>query len=200
MTSSAREHQRDRARTLVRWTIGWNALEAVVALAAGISAGSIALVGFGLDALVEFAAAAVALWYLAGAAHERERIAQRLIALSFGGLAVYVTVDAIRHLVTATHPDSSVPGLAIAGASLVVMPVLAVSKRRLAVTLGSATLAAEAAETALCAWLSAVLLLGLTLRLAAGWWWADPAAGLVIAALAVREGIEAWRVDEPDEP
>ena len=185
---------------LVWATIGWNAVEASVALVAGIAASSIALVGFGLDALVEFGAAGVALWYLAGADREREHIAQRLIALSFGGLAVYVAVDAVRHLATRSQPDTSVPGLLIAAASLVVMPVLAVSKRRLAVELGSATLAAEAAETALCAWLSGVLLVGLTLRTVADWWWADPVAGLVIAALAVREGIEAWQVDEEDEP
>jgi divalent metal cation (Fe/Co/Zn/Cd) transporter len=195
-----RQEQRDRARNLVRATIAWNAVEAVVALIAGVTAGSIALVGFGLDALVEFAAAGVALWYLAGADREREHIAQRLIALSFGALAAYVAVDAVRHLLTGSHPESSIPGIAIAAASLVVMPLLAVSKRRLALALGSATLAAEAAETALCAWLSAVLLAGLTLRTAAGWWWADPVAGLVIAALAVREGVEAWRVEEEGEP
>jgi divalent metal cation (Fe/Co/Zn/Cd) transporter len=198
VTEAGRQQQRDRARALVRTTIAWNAVEAVVGLVAGIAAGSIALVGFGLDALIEFAAAGVALWYLAGADHEREHVAQRLIAASFGALAVYVIVDATRHLLTASHPDSSVPGVVIAAASLVVMPMLAVAKRRLAVALGSATLAAEAAETALCAWLSGVLLVGLTLRIVAGWWWADPVAGLVIAALAVREGIEAWRVDEED--
>ena len=196
MTRTGRQEQRDRARTLVRATIAWNAVEAAVGLAAGVVAGSIALVGFGLDALVEFGAAGVALWYLAGADREREHVAQRLIAASFGALAVYVIVDAARHLITASHPDSSVPGVVIAAASLVVMPALAVAKRRVAVALGSATLAAEAAETALCAWLSGVLLVGLTLRIVAGWWWADPVAGLVIAALAVREGIEAWRVDE----
>ena len=196
MTDTSREEQRSRARTLVRLTIAWNAVEAVVSLLAGVAAGSIALVGFGLDALVEFGAASVALWYLAGADRERERIAQRLIAVSFVGLAVYVTVDAIRHLVTATHPESSVLGIVIAAGSLIVMPMLAVSKRRVAIALGSATLAAEAAETALCAWLSLVLLVGLSLRTVAGWWWADPVAGLVIAALAVREGIEAWRVEE----
>jgi divalent metal cation (Fe/Co/Zn/Cd) transporter len=195
MTESGHE-ARGRARALVRATIAWNALEAVVALVAGVAAGSIALIGFGLDALVEFSAAGVALWYLAGADRERERVAQRLIALSFGGLAVYVTVDALRHLVSATRPDESVPGVVIAAASLVVMPALAVSKRRLAVTLGSPTLAAEAAETALCAWLSAVVLIGLTARIVVGWWWADPVAGLFIAALAVREGLEAWRVEE----
>jgi len=196
VTEAGREAERSRARTLVRLTIVWNAIEAVVALTAGVAAGSIALIGFGLDAGVEFAAAGVALWYLAGADRERERLAQRMIAASFLALAVYVAADSVRHLATATHPDSSVPGLVIAAASLVVMPLLAISKRRLAVSLGSATLAAEAAETALCGWLSLVLLVGLAARTIAGWWWADPVAGLVIAALAVREGLEAWRVEE----
>ena len=197
VTDVGREAERNRARTLVWLTIAWNAVEAVVALAAGLAAGSIALIGFGLDAFVEFAAAGVALWYLAGADRERERLAQRLIAASFLALAVYVAADSVRHLATGSHPDSSIAGLLIAGASLVVMPLLAISKRRLALSLGSATLQAEAAETALCAWLSLVLLVGLAARSAAGWWWADPVAGLVIAALAVREGLEAWRVDEP---
>lgn len=197
MNEVEREADRSRARTLVRLTIVWNAIEAVVALTAGVAAGSIALIGFGLDAGVEFAAAGVALWYLAGADRERERLAQRMIAASFLALAVYVAADSVRHLATGTHPDSSVPGLIIAAASLVVMPLLAISKRRLAVSLGSATLAAEAAETALCGWLSLVLLVGLAARTVAGWWWADPVAGLVIAALAVREGLEAWRVEEP---
>lgn len=199
MTDVAREAHRQRARLLVRTTIVWNALEAVVALGAGVAAGSVALVGFGLDATVEFGAAAVALWYLAGADTEREHLAQRLIAFSFFALAVYVTVDAVRHLVGASRPEESVLGLLIAAASLVVMPLLARAKRRVALALDSATLAAEAAETALCAWLSAVLLAGLALRAVAGWWWADPLAGIGIAALAAREGLEAWRV-ETDEP
>lgn len=199
-----------RERTLRRlaWgftalTIGWNSLEAVVAIASGLRAGSIALVGFGLDSVVEVSSALVIAWRLSrqGADHvanERaERRAVRLIALSFFAIAAYVTYDAARKLLgLGDEPGPSPVGLAITALSLVVMPTLAWAKRRVAAGLGSVALKADAAETQLCTYLSAVVLLGLAANALAGWWWMDPVAGLVVAALAVREGREAWTSGE----
>jgi divalent metal cation (Fe/Co/Zn/Cd) transporter len=184
---------RRRSRWLVRATISWNVVEAVVAVTAGLAAGSAALVGFGLDAAVEVSAAVVALWYLRGAGDERGRLAGRLIGASFGALALWVTVEAGSDLLTAARPEASRVGIALTGVSVVVMPVLAVAKRRTARALGSRALVAESAQTAVCAYLSAAVLGGLVLNAAFGWWWADPVAALVIAAVAVREGLEAWR-------
>jgi divalent metal cation (Fe/Co/Zn/Cd) transporter len=164
---------------LVLATIGWNTIEAVVAVAAGAVAGSSALVGFGLDSAIEVSAAAVALWCLAGVDEAREQRALRLIGGSFFALAAYVTFDAGWALVT-----------------LLVMPVLARAKRTTGEKLGSRALVAESAETRLCAYLSAVLLVGLLLRATVGWTWADPLAALGIALLAAREGREAWRGED----
>ena len=187
---------RRRARWLVLATITWNVVESAVAITAGAIAGSAALVGFGLDAAVEVSAAAVALWYLAGVDEERERRALRLIALSFFALAAYVSVDAVRDLVSDAEPDRSVVGIVLAVLSLMVMPALARAKRRNAEVLQNKTLLAEATQTKLCTYLSAILLAGLGLRATLGWTWADPIAALLIALLAVREGREAWEGDE----
>jgi cation diffusion facilitator family transporter len=184
-------------------TIAWNVIEAVVAIGGGVMAGSIALVGFGLDSVVEVSSALVIVWRLSrqGADHtanERaERRAVRLIALSFFGIAAYVAVDSIAVLFgVREEPRTSALGLAITALSLVVMPSLAFAKRRVAQRMGSVALKADAAETMLCTYLSAVVLLGLAANSVFGWWWMDPIAGLVVAALALKEGREAWTSGE----
>lgn len=189
------ERLRRRVVVLAWMTIAWNVVEAVVAIGAGLEAGSLALVGFGLDSTIEVASAAVILWQFAGADEQRERQALRLIALSFFALAAYVSVQAGYDLSTTSEPDASVVGIVLAALSLVVMPLLATAKRRTGRRLGSVTVAADSQQTWLCTYLSAVLLVGLVLNAALGWWWADPLAGLVIAALALREGREAWSGD-----
>lgn len=193
-----------RGLVLAALTIAWNVVEAVVAIAAGIVAGSIALVGFGFDSIVEVLSAFVVVWQFRGELRggydeARERKALRLIAISFFVLAVYVTVEAMRSLFFVdTEAEESTIGIVLAALSLIVMPALAVAKRRTATRLGSPTLRADAAETMLCAWLSAVLLGGLVLNATVGWWWADPLAAIGIAAFAAKEGIEAWQGDSCD--
>lgn len=185
---------RKRALWLEYGTITWNVVEAVVAVASGVAADSIALIGFGFDSSIEVAAASVVVWQLTGSAtEEKEHRALRLIAVTFFLLAAYVTFESIRDLVTDAKAETSTVGIVLAALSLLVMPVLALGKRRTGERMGSRTLVADSAETFLCAWLSAILLGGLLLNAIADWWWADPLAALGIAALAVREGIEAWR-------
>ncbi len=192
-----------KARRWAWWltaaTIGWNSLEAAIAVVSGILAGSVALIGFGLDSVVEVASAVVIVWRLTrissdGEGQERaERRAVRLIALSFYGIAAYVTVDAASTLLgLRDEPLRSPLGLAITALSLVVMPTLSWAKRRVAARLGSVALRADAAQTQLCTYLSGVVLLGLAANALLNWWWMDPVAGLVVAALALREGREAW--------
>ena len=188
-----RERLRRRSKLLVWATIVWNGLEGIVAIAAGAVAGSAALIGFGLDSTVEVSAAVVALWYLAGDDDERGRRASRLIAVSFFALATYVSFDALRDLGAGADPDTSIAGIVITALSALVMPWLASAKRRAGQALGSKALVAESAETALCAYLSIAVLAGLVLDAVLGWGWADPVAALGVAALAVREGREAWR-------
>jgi divalent metal cation (Fe/Co/Zn/Cd) transporter len=182
------------AWVLTALTIAWNSIEAVVAIGSGLLAGSIALVGFGLDSVVEVSSAVVIAWRLTqGTSEAAERRAVRLIALSFFAIAAYVSVDALMKLAgIGEEPDRSVVGLAITALSLVVMPALAWAKRYVARGLGSVALAADAAETQLCTYLSAVVLIGLAANALAGWWWMDPLAGLVVAGLAIREGRQAW--------
>ncbi len=187
-----RERLRRRARLLAYLTIGWNSIECVVAVGAGIAAGSIALVGFGLDSLVEVFAGSVVLWRLRVDDEERERRALRLIALSFLALAAYVVVESIRDLLVGAEAQESVVGIGLAIVSLMVMPALAVAKRRTGRALGDSVIVADSSETLLCSYLSVVLLAGLLLS-GVGLWWADPLAALVIAGLAVKEGGEAWR-------
>ena len=181
-------------------TLAWMVAEAAVAITAGLIAASIALVGFGLDSVIELFSATIVIWQLRGeiAGLDRETRAVRLIGVTFFALAAYLTVESIRDLVTQARPGQSVPGLAVTAAALVVMPVLAVAKRRTGQALGNRTLVADSAETAFCAFTSAAALLGVGLNAWLGWWWADPAAALIIAALAVKEGIECWkREDSP---
>jgi divalent metal cation (Fe/Co/Zn/Cd) transporter len=190
----------ERARLLNRVSIGWNVVEGVVALAAGAVAGSVSLVGFGLDSSIEVAAAVILAWRLrqerrGGCMAESDRRATQAIAISFAVLAVYVWVEAARELATGAAPDASPVGVALAAVSLAVMPWLARAKRSLAPALGSRAVSSEADQTRLCAALSAVLLVGLGLNAAFSWWWADPVAALAIGALAGAEGFRSWRAE-----
>jgi divalent metal cation (Fe/Co/Zn/Cd) transporter len=179
-------------------TMAWMVAEAAVAITAGLIAASIALVGFGLDSVIELLSAVIVIWQLRGevAGQDRETRAVRLIGLTFFALAAYLTVQSVSDLATAARPGQSLLGLAVTAAALVVMPVLALAKRRTGQALGNRTLVADSAETAFCAFTSAAALLGVGLNAWLGWWWADPAAALVIAALAVKEGIECWEGEE----
>jgi divalent metal cation (Fe/Co/Zn/Cd) transporter len=175
--------------------VAWNLIEAVVAIAAGAVASSIALIGFGLDSTVEVFSALVILWQFRGIAQEREAQARKLIAVSFFVLAAYVAAQALVDLVAQHEPASSPAGIALAVASLLVMPALAMAKRDTGRRLHSHAVLADGNQTKLCAYLSAILLGGLALNATMGWWWADPVAALGIAALALNEGREAWRGD-----
>ncbi|MBA3359901.1 MAG: cation transporter [Acidimicrobiia bacterium] len=182
-----------RGRKLACLTIGWNAIEGVIAVGAGIADGSLALVGFGLDSFIEVFAGVVVLWQLRGVAEKREASALRLIALTFFVLAGYVVAEGVRDLLTGNEAGESTVGIVLAGVSLVVMPLLAWAKLRTGREFGNPVIMADSTETALCAYLSAILLGGLVLNATYGWWWADTLAAFGIAALAVREGLEAWR-------
>lgn len=196
-----------RAIRLEQVTIGYNVVEMVVAVSAGLAAGLVSLVGFGVDSGIEVAAAGVVLTRLyaevrGGRPDEAaERRALRFIAVTFFALAAYVTVEAVRDLLGGETPDASVVGVVLTGLSVVVMPVLAWSKRRAGEALGSKLVLADAKETLLCAWLSVSTFAGLLAFALLGWTWLDPVAGLVIAAFAVHEGREAWEgeLDEGDD-
>ena len=181
-----------RGRNLEYLTIGWNSLEAVVAVGAGFLAGSIALVGFGVDSVIESLSGAVLLWRLFAGEH-REELALRLVGVSFLLLAAYIIFDAGKSLLLGEPPEASYVGIGLAVLSLLVMPVLARAKRRVAANLNSRALEADSRQTDICAYLSAILLLGLGLNALFGWWWADPVAGLVMIPIIAKEGIEALR-------
>lgn len=185
-----------RARLLAWVGNGWHLVECAVALAAGIAAGSVALVGFGLDSLIEVAAAGVVIWLFSGgrgASHAAERRAQQLIAASYALAVAYIGVEAVRDLLGAHHPAVSRVGIGLAVFTAPTMPLLARAKRQVGQALASSATVAEAGQNMICAYLSIALLAGLLLNALAGWWWADPAAALLIAALAAREGVESWR-------
>lgn len=183
-----------RARLLAAASVSYNVIEAAVAIIAGLAAGSIALVGFGLDSVVEVSSGLIILWQFRHPLPEsREQRALRLMALAFFALAAYVSVESVRALVSGHEPDASPVGIGLAVASLVIMPLLSWAQRRTGRALGSRAVVADSTQTLLCTYLSAVLLGGLVLNATLGWSWADPIAGLVIAAVAVREGLEAWR-------
>jgi divalent metal cation (Fe/Co/Zn/Cd) transporter len=189
-----------RARLLNRVTIGWNVVEAVVALAAGVAAGSLGLVAFGLDSCVEVSGALVLAWRLAreertGCTQPDDRRATRALAVCFFALAGWVSVNAVLDLVHRHQPGVSAVGIVVTTLSLLTMPALARAKRRLAPVLGSRAQEREASQTRLCAILSGVVLGGLVLNAALGWWWADPVAALVVAALAAVEGTRSWRAE-----
>ena len=188
----------ERGRRLQLLTIAWNSAEFVVAVVAGLLAGSVALVGFGFDSAIEVSASATALWRLRHDAEEARRAAAeqralRLIGACFLLLAAYVLYEAAETLIELRAPERSLTGIALAALSLMVMPLLARAKRRIATRLGSGALEAETRQTEICAWLSAILLAGLGLNAALGWWWADPAAGLLMVPLIAKEGWEAIR-------
>ncbi|WP_244890063.1 cation transporter [Mycobacterium lentiflavum] len=183
-----------RVRLLVTATITYNIIEAIVALSAGAVASSAALIGFGLDSVIEVSSAAAVYWQFSGHDPEvRERAALRVIALSFFALAIYVTVESIRALAGGQTAGSSTAGIVLAAVSLVVMPLLSYAQRRAGRELGSASAVADSNQTLLCTYLSGVLLVGLLLNYLFGWAWADPVVALVIAAVAIREGRTAWR-------
>ncbi|WP_192782110.1 cation transporter [Amycolatopsis lexingtonensis] len=183
-----------RVRLLVAATITYNVVEAVVALAAGSAASSGALIGFGLDSVIEVASAVAVAWQFSGADPEsRERRALKAIALSFFALAVYVTIEAVSTFFGGAAAETSRTGIVLAAVSLAVMPALSAAQRRAGRELGSASAVADSRQTLLCTYLSAVLLAGLLLNALFGWWWADPAVALAIAAVAVNEGRTAWR-------
>jgi divalent metal cation (Fe/Co/Zn/Cd) transporter len=186
-----------RVQFLAAASAGYNVAEAVIGIGAGLVAGSVALVGFGLDSIVEVSSGLIILWqFRHPIPQERERQALRLMALAFFGLAGYVTVESARSLAGGHVPGHSTVGIVLACLSLVVMPFLSWAQRRTGRRLWSASVVADGTQTLLCTYLSAVLLAGLVLNTTLGWWWADPIAGLVIAAFAVKEGREAWRGDD----
>lgn len=183
-----------RVRLLVTATISYNLIEAVVAISAGTMSSSTALVGFGLDSVIEVASASAVAWQFSGRDPEaRERTALKVIAVSFFVLAAYVTVEAVRSLLGASSAGHSPVGIALAATSLLVMPILSTAQRRAGRELGSASATADAKQTLLCTYLSGILLAGLLLNALLGWSWADPAVAVVIAAVAAKEGSQAWR-------
>ncbi|WP_165069923.1 cation transporter [Marisediminicola senii] len=187
---------RQRIRWIVAATIAYNVIEAIIAIAAGTAASSAALIGFGLDSIVEVLSAAAVAWQFAAPDPEkREKTALRVIAWSFFALAAYVTIDASLSLLGLREPEHSTVGIVLAAVSLATMPFLSFAERRAGRELGSATAVADSKQTLICSYLSAALLVGLLLNSLLGWAWADSVAALVIVVFAVREGLEAWRGD-----
>ncbi|NEE08212.1 cation transporter [Streptomyces sp. SID7499] len=186
-----------RIRLLVAATITYNVIEAILAISAGALASSTALIGFGLDSVIEVSSAAAVAWQFAARDHAvreaREHRTLRIIAVSFFALAAYVTLDAVRALTGTGEAEPSIPGVVIAALSLAIMPFLSAAQRRAGRELGSASAVADSKQTLLCTYLSAVLLAGLLLNASLGWSWADPIAALVIAAVAMKEGRDAWQ-------
>jgi divalent metal cation (Fe/Co/Zn/Cd) transporter len=184
-----------RGRLLEYLTIGWNMLEGIIAVSAGLVAGSVALVGFGLDSFIESLSGGALLWRLCSDenAERREQIALKLVGGSFLVLAAYVAFDAAKSLILSELPESSYAGIALSALSLLVMPMLARAKRRVAASINSRAMLADSRQTDICAYLSAILLGGLILNALFGWWWADPVAALVMAPIIAKEGIEALR-------
>jgi divalent metal cation (Fe/Co/Zn/Cd) transporter len=197
----ARARFERRAKLLAWLGNGWHLVEFAVALAAGVAAGSVALVGFGLDSLIEVAAAGVVIWLFSGgrgSSQMAERRAQQLIAASYALLVAYIGVEAVRDLAGEHHPTVSWVGIGLAAFTAPTMPLLARAKRQVGQALNSSATVSEAGQNMICAYLSVALLVGLLLNALAGWWWADPAAALVIAALAAREGAASWRGESCD--
>ena len=185
-----------RVRRLVAATITYNVIEAIIAIWAGAVADSTALIGFGLDSVIEVASATAVAWQFSGKDPEaRERTALQVIAVSFLALAAYVTFESVRSLAAADQAAHSTVGIVLAAVSLVVMPVLSYAQRRAGRELGSASAVADSKQTLLCTYLSGVLLVGLLLNSLLGWWWADPVVALIIAVVAVDEGRKSWRGD-----
>jgi divalent metal cation (Fe/Co/Zn/Cd) transporter len=192
-----RREQVRRGRWLEYLTVGWNSLEGIIAVGAGLVAGSIALVGFGFDSVIEVTSGLALLWRLHMDAPEKreraEQVALKVVGVSFLALAAYVVFDALKSLITREPPEASYVGIAIATLSLIVMPLLARAKRRVAAEINSRAMQADSRQTDICAYLSAILLGGLILNALFGWWWADPVAALVMTPIIGREGVEALR-------
>jgi divalent metal cation (Fe/Co/Zn/Cd) transporter len=188
-----------RGKRLEYFTIGWNSLEGLVAIAAGAGAGSISLVGFGVDSFIEVTSGAALLWRMSGddvaRREHREAITLRVVGVCFVALAAYVGYEAVTDLVSRSAPRPSTVGIALAAVSLVVMPILARAKRHVATALASGAMRADARQTDFCMYLSAILLVGLASNLIAGWWWADPIAALIMTPLIIKEGVSALRGD-----
>jgi divalent metal cation (Fe/Co/Zn/Cd) transporter len=206
MALSAHSARRDvlvrRGVALEIFTLGWMTVEAVVAVAAGLAAGSVALMAFGIDSFIEFVAALVVLQTFrseqTGRARRSEDRALHLVGGTFFVLAAYIVADSGYTLIAGSKPESSVPGVVVTAAALVVMPLLSFLKARTGSRLGSQMLLADAAESLLCAYLSATVLVGLLLNVALGWWWADPVAALAVVPLVIREGLEAFEDHDDD--
>jgi divalent metal cation (Fe/Co/Zn/Cd) transporter len=196
LTTERRERLHRRVRFIVAFTITYNVIEAVVAITAGVLASSAALIGFGLDSVVEVLSAVAVAWQFTRKDPERwEKATVRAIGLAFFALAAYVSIDAIVGLISQEGPEHSPLGIGITALSLLVMPLLAWFETRTGRELGSKSVLADARQLLLCVYLSGAVFVGLIVNSLFGWWWADSVAALIVAALAVREGIEAWRGD-----
>ena len=193
--SAGRECEIRKGRRLEYFTLGWNLTEAVVGVGAGVIAGSIALIGFGMDSIIESFSGATLLWRLQSreADEKREQIALKLVGISFFVLAVYVAAEAIKTLIRQEPPDASIVGMCLSAISIVVMPLLARAKRHVAARLNSRALVADSRQTDLCAYLSGILFVGLVLNALFGWWWADSLAAILMVPIIAREGVEAFK-------
>jgi divalent metal cation (Fe/Co/Zn/Cd) transporter len=199
--ANARQVIAQRGKRLEFVTIAWNSLEGIVAILAGLVAGSISLVGFGLDSFVEVASGATLLWRMSVDANvqrreQNERISLRIVGVCFFALATYIAYEAIIDISRRKAPEHSIPGIALACASLIVMPILSRAKKRVGDQLRSAAMKADARQTDFCVYLSAILLAGLVLNMAVGWWWADPIAALAMVPIVAKEGLEGIRARE----
>lgn len=192
LVATETQQLKKRGLRFAYFIIGWDLIECIVAITAGLIAGSIALTGFGIDSAIEVFAASVVVWHLRGAKKERIKPALKLIALSFFILAAYITIQAIIDLITNDRPDASTVGIALNAVALLVMIPVAIIQRRTGKRLGDKVIVAQSSETWLSNYLSISLLLGLGLNAILGWWWADPVVALILAGVAVYEGREAW--------
>lgn len=200
LLNTSRRAIAQRGTRLEYFTIAWNSLEAVVAIIAGAIAGSISLVGFGIDSLIEVTSGATLLWRMSVDAdvqkrERNERVSVKVVGVCFMALAVYIAYEAISDLTGGKAPEHSVPGIVLACVSLVVMPILSRAKKRVGGELGSAAMMADAKQTDFCVCLSAILLAGLVLNVAFGWWWADPVAGLIMTPIIAKEGFHGMKGD-----
>jgi divalent metal cation (Fe/Co/Zn/Cd) transporter len=198
--AATRKTLAERGKRLEYFTIAWNSLEGLVAVIAGAIAGSISLVGFGMDSFIEVTSGATLLWRMSVDADEEsrernERLSIRIVGVCFLALAVYVAYEGVSDLISRRAPQHSIPGIVLACISLVVMPILSRAKKRVAKALDSAAMQADAKQTDFCVYLSAILLVGLLLNAALGWWWADPVAGLVMTPIIAKEGVEGVKGD-----
>jgi len=198
--AATRKTLAERGKRLEYFTIAWNSLEGLVAVIAGAIAGSISLVGFGMDSFIEVTSGATLLWRMSVDADEEsrernERLSIRIVGVCFIALAVYVAYEGVSDLISKRAPQHSIPGIVLACVSLIVMPILSRAKQRVAKELDSAAMRADAKQTDFCVYLSAILLVGLLLNAALGWWWADPVAGLVMTPIIAKEGVEGVKGD-----